>query len=208
MCCICVYVVIVCAFTDVIGVYTCICVYVTHQSQWLRQQKLLPCLEQMARKDSNDLLTSTSVIKLISFSVPNIISLIQHHFVYSVCLGVLFSLTAELCVTVSICAGGRGVVVGPIVSNTLSDIFCNNEHGPNFLFKNNGDGTFIDVAQQAGKSVRVLRQDSHEHDALQLNLRWAWHLTLRWCQPVRDWLVPLPATWKVELFLIFHHKLC
>ncbi|KAL4641056.1 cartilage acidic protein 1 [Arapaima gigas] len=46
--------------------------------------------------------------------------------------------------------GGRGVVVGPIVSQTRSDIFCDNEYGPNFLFRNNGDGTFTDVAAQAG----------------------------------------------------------
>ncbi|XP_042358746.1 cartilage acidic protein 1 [Plectropomus leopardus] len=46
--------------------------------------------------------------------------------------------------------GGRGVVVGPIVSQSLSDVFCDNEYGPNFLFRNNGDGTFTDVAQQAG----------------------------------------------------------
>ncbi|XP_017268259.1 cartilage acidic protein 1 isoform X2 [Kryptolebias marmoratus] len=46
--------------------------------------------------------------------------------------------------------GGRGVVVGPIVSQTLSDVFCDNEYGSNFLFKNNGDGTFTDMAQQAG----------------------------------------------------------
>lgn len=42
-------------------------------------------------------------------------------------------------------------MVGPIVSQTLSDVFCVNEYGPNFLFRNNGDGTFTDVAQQAGK---------------------------------------------------------
>ncbi|MGH0123095.1 UNVERIFIED_CONTAM: hypothetical protein FKN15_049634 [Acipenser sinensis] len=46
--------------------------------------------------------------------------------------------------------GGRGVVVGPIVSQVQSDIFCDNEYGPNFLFKNNGDGTFTDIAAQAG----------------------------------------------------------
>lgn len=49
------------------------------------------------------------------------------------------------------CPGGRGVVVGPIVSQTLPDVFCDNEYGPNFLFRNNGDGTFTDVAQQAGE---------------------------------------------------------
>ncbi|XP_052006368.1 cartilage acidic protein 1-like isoform X2 [Xyrauchen texanus] len=46
--------------------------------------------------------------------------------------------------------GGRGVVVGPILSHTLPDIFCDNEYSPNFLFRNNGDGTFTDVAAQAG----------------------------------------------------------
>lgn len=47
-------------------------------------------------------------------------------------------------------AGGRGVVVGPILSQSRSDVFCDNENGPNFLFKNNGDGTFVDKAKQAG----------------------------------------------------------
>ncbi|KAK1164479.1 cartilage acidic protein 1-like isoform X2 [Acipenser oxyrinchus oxyrinchus] len=51
---------------------------------------------------------------------------------------------------VSKLTGGRGVVVGPIVSQVQSDIFCDNEYGPNFLFKNNGDGTFTDIAGQAG----------------------------------------------------------
>uniref|UniRef100_A0A8C2CZL8 Cartilage acidic protein 1a n=1 Tax=Cyprinus carpio TaxID=7962 RepID=A0A8C2CZL8_CYPCA len=50
--------------------------------------------------------------------------------------------------------GGRGVVVGPILSDTRSDIFCDNENGPNFLFKNNGDGTFTDVAAEAGAEDR------------------------------------------------------
>lgn len=48
------------------------------------------------------------------------------------------------------CSGGRGVVVGPILSQTRSDVFCDNENGPNFLFKNNGDGTFVNVAREAG----------------------------------------------------------
>ncbi|KAG9275317.1 cartilage acidic protein 1-like isoform X1 [Astyanax mexicanus] len=46
--------------------------------------------------------------------------------------------------------GGRGVVVGPILSHTLPDIFCDNEYSSNFLFRNNGDGTFTDVASQSG----------------------------------------------------------
>ncbi|KAM8878332.1 cartilage acidic protein 1a isoform 2-T3 [Spinachia spinachia] len=46
--------------------------------------------------------------------------------------------------------GGRGVVVGPILSESRSDVFCDNENGPNFLFKHNGDGTFVDMAKQSG----------------------------------------------------------
>lgn len=54
--------------------------------------------------------------------------------------------------------GGRGVTVGPILNKDgRSDIFCNNEHGPNFLFKNNGNGTFTDVAAESGIS------DAYEH---------------------------------------------
>ncbi|XP_078499691.1 cartilage acidic protein 1 isoform X1 [Lissotriton helveticus] len=46
--------------------------------------------------------------------------------------------------------GGRGVTVGPILSASASDIFCDNENGPNFLFQNKGDGTYVDVAASAG----------------------------------------------------------
>nr|ABC86207.1 cartilage acidic protein 2 [Tetraodon nigroviridis] len=53
--------------------------------------------------------------------------------------------------------GGRGVVVGPILNQWSSDVFCDNENGPNFLFKNKGDGTFVDVAQRAGVA------DRHQH---------------------------------------------
>ncbi|XP_056892545.1 cartilage acidic protein 1a isoform X1 [Takifugu flavidus] len=53
--------------------------------------------------------------------------------------------------------GGRGVVVGPILNQWRSDVFCDNENGKNFLFKNNGDGTFADVAQRAG----VADQNQH-----------------------------------------------
>lgn len=47
--------------------------------------------------------------------------------------------------------GGRGVSVGPILSSSASDIFCDNENGPNFLFHNRGDGTFVDTAASAGE---------------------------------------------------------
>lgn len=44
------------------------------------------------------------------------------------------------------------MVIGPILSESRSDVFCDNENGANFLFKNNGDGTFVDVARRAGGS--------------------------------------------------------
>ncbi|XP_032301359.1 cartilage acidic protein 1 isoform X2 [Coturnix japonica] len=46
--------------------------------------------------------------------------------------------------------GGRGVAVGPILSDSASDIFCGNENSPNFLFNNRGDGTYRDVAAAVG----------------------------------------------------------
>lgn len=55
------------------------------------------------------------------------------------------------------------MVVGPILNQWRSDVFCDNENGPNFLFKNNGGGTFTDVAQRAGECrVASLRPFSHE----------------------------------------------
>lgn len=48
-------------------------------------------------------------------------------------------------------AGGRGVVVGPILNQWRSDFFCDNDNGQNLLFKNKGNGTFVNVAQQAGE---------------------------------------------------------
>ncbi|CAG06061.1 unnamed protein product, partial [Tetraodon nigroviridis] len=62
--------------------------------------------------------------------------------------------------------GGRGVVVGPILNQWSSDVFCDNENGPNFLFKNKGDGTFVDVAQRAGEEADNLSAgvaDRHQH---------------------------------------------
>ncbi|XP_057259079.1 cartilage acidic protein 1 isoform X2 [Pezoporus wallicus] len=46
--------------------------------------------------------------------------------------------------------GGRGLAVGPILSDSASDIFCGNENSPNFLFHNRGDGTYRDVAAAVG----------------------------------------------------------
>ncbi|XP_030854165.1 uncharacterized protein LOC588748 isoform X2 [Strongylocentrotus purpuratus] len=46
--------------------------------------------------------------------------------------------------------GGRGVAVGPILNDEgRSDIFCDNEGGPNFLYKNDGRGNFDEVAASA-----------------------------------------------------------
>ncbi|XP_064103801.1 cartilage acidic protein 1-like isoform X2 [Macrobrachium nipponense] len=54
--------------------------------------------------------------------------------------------------------GGRGVTVGPILNDKgYNDIFCVNEHGPNFLFKNQGNGRFTDVAANTGVS------DAYQH---------------------------------------------
>jgi hypothetical protein len=42
-------------------------------------------------------------------------------------------------------AGGRGVLALPLQAD-FPDLFCTNEHGPNFLFRNRGDGTFEESA--------------------------------------------------------------
>lgn len=47
--------------------------------------------------------------------------------------------------------GGRGVVALPLVSERM-DIFMANENSPNFLFRNQGDGSYVDVASIAGVS--------------------------------------------------------
>jgi hypothetical protein len=41
--------------------------------------------------------------------------------------------------------GGRALWAGPLLSER-TDLFCVNEHGPNFLFRNCGNGTFDEVA--------------------------------------------------------------
>jgi hypothetical protein len=45
--------------------------------------------------------------------------------------------------------GGRSVISLPLVSDYM-DIFAVNEHGRNFLFCNQGDGTFKEIAEIAG----------------------------------------------------------
>lgn len=52
-------------------------------------------------------------------------------------------------VGVDFTTGGRGLIALPMVSQHM-DIFAGNENGANFLFRNNGDGTFTDVAFDVG----------------------------------------------------------
>jgi hypothetical protein len=54
------------------------------------------------------------------------------------------------------CAGGRGVLALPLFS-AHSDLFCVNEQGANFAFRNRGDGTFDEIAAD----LRL--QDCEEH---------------------------------------------
>src|SRR6056297_1842142 len=54
---------------------------------------------------------------------------------------------------VDLTTGGRGVVSLPLVSERM-DLFCVNERGPNFLFRNRGDGTFDEVAARRGVADR------------------------------------------------------
>ncbi|HEY9619252.1 MAG TPA: CRTAC1 family protein [Crinalium sp.] len=59
-------------------------------------------------------------------------------------------------VGINLVTGGRGLVSLPLVSERM-DIFAANENGPNFLFRNQGDGTFVEMAAIASLS------DAHTH---------------------------------------------
>src|SRR5439155_20039849 len=52
--------------------------------------------------------------------------------------------------------GGRGVLAAPLFA-AHTDLLCVNEHGPNFLFRNRGDGTFEECAE------RLKLADAEEH---------------------------------------------
>ena len=76
-------------------------------------------------------------------------------------------------------AAGRGLWVGPVASDR-PDVFCVADQGPNFLFRNRGDGTFADVAAALGladpeehaRGVTALDADGDGR----LDLCWAnWH---------------------------------
>ncbi|XP_066301740.1 uncharacterized protein [Branchiostoma lanceolatum] len=67
-------------------------------------------------------------------------------------------------VGVNFFAGGFGVAVGPIVSDTgMSDIFVTTDgKSPNLLLKNRGDGTFEEVAEPSG-ILDARLHDDHWH---------------------------------------------
>lgn len=46
--------------------------------------------------------------------------------------------------------GGRALLAAPLFAGPHTDIFANNEGGPNFLFRNLGDGRFEEVAGSCG----------------------------------------------------------
>ncbi len=52
--------------------------------------------------------------------------------------------------------GGRGLLTGPLLGQGM-DLFANNERGPNYLFRNDGQGRFVEEAERLGLS------DPHEH---------------------------------------------
>jgi ASPIC/UnbV protein/VCBS repeat protein len=49
----------------------------------------------------------------------------------------------------AVTAAGRGILALPI-TDLHPDILCVNEQGPNFLYRNRGDGTFVECAEAAG----------------------------------------------------------
>ncbi len=68
------------------------------------------------------------------------------------------NMIADVAVTAGLAkvTSGRGIVSLPLVSDRM-DIFMANESGSNFLFRNQGDGTFVDIAAIAHIS------DPYEH---------------------------------------------
>ncbi|NLH07798.1 MAG: CRTAC1 family protein [Chloroflexi bacterium] len=62
-------------------------------------------------------------------------------------LGRLVDLAPE--VGVALKTGGRGVLPLPLISQGM-DIYVSNEGGANYLFLNQGDGTFVEAGQQVG----------------------------------------------------------
>ncbi len=68
--------------------------------------------------------------------------------------GVLVDVAGEA--GVALTTGGRSLICGPLVSSRM-DIFAANENGPNFLFRNQGEGRYEEIARQVGLA------DPYEH---------------------------------------------
>jgi hypothetical protein len=71
--------------------------------------------------------------------------------------------------------GGRSLWVGPLASER-SDLFCANEHGPNFLFQNRGDGTF----NEAAAGFKLADADEHGRGVAALDADGDGRLDLVW----------------------------
>ncbi|MGY2977375.1 hypothetical protein ACVWY9_000400 [Thermostichus sp. OS-CIW-31] len=82
--------------------------------------------------------------------------------------------------------GGRGLVALPLVSQRM-DIFAVNEQGPNFLFRNRGDGTFEEIAAEVG----LADPDEHGRGVAAVDLDGDGRLDLlygNWEGPHRLWI--------------------
>ncbi len=74
---------------------------------------------------------------------------------------------------IDLIAAGRGLVCLPFLSDRM-DLFACNEGGPNFLFRNLGDGNFEEIAEErgvadsrfAGRAVATLDTDGGAFDLL------------------------------------------
>jgi enediyne biosynthesis protein E4 len=76
---------------------------------------------------------------------------------------------------------GMGAIWSDVDGDGRPDLFVANDAGPNFLYKNNGDGTFSDVALQAGTA---LSEDGKEQGSMGLAVgdydhsgRWSFFVT-------------------------------
>ena len=71
--------------------------------------------------------------------------------------------------------GGRSILAAPLLSHS-PDLFCGNEKGPNFLFKNRGNGTFEDVAA----NTRLADGNEHARGAAAVDVDGDGRLDLCW----------------------------
>jgi hypothetical protein len=89
-------------------------------------------------------------------------------------------------------AGGRGVLALPVFS-AQPDLFLVNEHGPNFAFRNRGDGTFDEVAD----AIRLLDGEEHGRGVTAVDVDGALALAWgNWDGPHRLMVRQPDGTWK------------